>query len=128
MDCQPGQYGKPLKSGATLPASHTFSTIPADLLADIMRLPQRERFSIVINELGAAVAARSEDIQTALRRAVPAIDQTDNLLNLLGNDSKTLQDLTANSDAVVTALANNSTQVQNFIVEAIKKAIKSGPE
>ncbi len=118
VDCQPGQYGKPLKSGATLPASHTFSTIPADLLADIMRLPQRERFSIVINELGAAVAARSEDIQTALRRAVPAIDQTDNLLNLLGNDSKTLQDLTANSDAVVTALANNSTQVQNFIVEA----------
>ena len=118
VDCQPGQYGKPLKSGATLPASHTFSTIPADVLADIMRLPQRERFSIVINELGAAVAARSEDIQTALRRAVPAIDQTDNLLNLLGNDSKTLQDLTANSDAVVTALANNSTQVQNFIVEA----------
>ena len=118
VDCQPGQSGTPLKSGATLPASHTFSTIPADLLADIMRLPQRERFSIVINELGAAVAARSEDIQTALRRAVPAIDQTDNLLTLLGNDSKTLQDLTANSDAVVTALANNSKQVQNFIVEA----------
>jgi virulence factor Mce-like protein len=118
VDCQPGQYGKPLKSGATLPASHTFSTIPPDLLADIMRLPQRERFSIVINELGAAVAARSEDIQTALRRAVPAIDQTDNLLTLLGNDSTTLQDLTANSDAVVTALANNSKLVQDFIVEA----------
>jgi virulence factor Mce-like protein len=118
VDCQPGQYGKPLKSGATLPASHTFSTIPADLLADIMRLPQRQRFSIVINELGAAVAARSEDIQTALRRAVPAIDQTDNLLTLLGNDSRTLEDLTSNSDAVVTALANNSKLVQNFIVEA----------
>jgi virulence factor Mce-like protein len=118
VDCQPGQSGKPLKSGATLPASHTFSTIPADLLADIMRLPQRERFSIVINELGAAVAARSEDIQTALRRAVPAIDQTDNLLNLLGNDSQTLKGLTANSDAVVTALANNSKQVQDFIVDA----------
>jgi phospholipid/cholesterol/gamma-HCH transport system substrate-binding protein len=118
VDCQPGQSGKPLKSGATLPASHTFSTIPADLLADIMRLPQRERFSIVINELGAAVAARSEDIQTALRRAVPAIDQTDNLLNLLGNDSQTLKDLTTNSDAVVTALANNSKQVQDFIVDA----------
>jgi virulence factor Mce-like protein len=118
VDCQPGQSGRPLKSGATLPASRTFSTIPADLLADIMRLPQRQRFSIVINELGAAVAARSEDIQTALRRAVPAIDQTDILLTLLGNDSATLKDLTANSDAVVTALANNSKQVQNFIVEA----------
>ncbi len=118
VDCQPGEHGKPLKSGATLPASHTFSTIPADLLANIMRLPQRERFTLIINELGGAVAGRSEDLQTALRRAVPALDETDNLLNLLANDSHTLQDLTANSDAVVTALANNSKQVQNFIVDA----------
>ncbi len=118
VDCNPGTQGKPLKSGATLPASHTFSTIPADLLADIMRMPQRERLTLIINELGGAVAGRSEDLQTALRRAVPAIDETDNLLNLLGNDSQTLQQLTVNSDAVVTALANNSKQVQNFIVDA----------
>ncbi|HTT28398.1 MAG TPA: MlaD family protein [Solirubrobacteraceae bacterium] len=122
VDCQPGQNGKALASGATLTSSHTFSTIPADLLADIMRMPQRERFTLIINELGAAVAGRSTDLQTALQRAVPAIDETDNLLNLLGNDSQTLKALTANSNAVVTALANNSTQVQNFIVEADKAA------
>jgi virulence factor Mce-like protein len=118
VDCQPGQYGKALASGATLTAAHTFSTIPADLLADIMRMPQRERFTLIINELGAAVAGRSTDLQTALKRAVPALTETDNLLNLLGNDSQTLKALTANSNAVITALANNSTQVQNFIVEA----------
>jgi virulence factor Mce-like protein len=118
VDCEPGQSGKALRSGATLTASHTFSTIPADLLADIMRMPQRERFTLIINELGAAVAGRSTDLQTALQRAVPALDETDNLLNLLGNDSSTLKALTANSNAVVTALANNSKQVQNFIVEA----------
>jgi len=122
VDCQPGQYGKALASGSTLTASHTFSTIPADLLADIMRMPQRERFTLIINELGAAVAGRSEDLQTALQRAVPALNETDNLLNLLGNDSQTLKALTANSNAVITALANNSTQVQNFIVEADKAA------
>ncbi len=85
-------------------------------------MPQRERFTLIINELGAAVAGRSEDLQTALQRAVPALTETDNLLNLLGNDSQTLEALTANSNAVVTALANNSTQVQNFIVEADKAA------
>jgi virulence factor Mce-like protein len=118
VDCDPGSQGKPLKSGATLPASQTFSTIPADLLADIMRMPEQQRLTLIINELGGAVAGRSEDLQTALQRAVPAIDETDNLLNLLANDSHTLQELTANSDAVVTALANNSKQVQNFIVDA----------
>jgi ABC-type transporter Mla subunit MlaD len=122
VDCEPGQYGKAIPNGGTLTASHTFSTIPADLLADIMQMPQRERLTLIINELGAAVAARSTDLQTALQRAVPAIDETDNLLNLLANDSQTLKALTANSNAVVTALANNSKLVQDFIVEADKAA------
>ena len=122
VDCEPGQYGKPLASGSTLGASHTFSTIPADLLADIMRMPERERFTLIINELGAAVAGRSTDLQTALQRAVPALDETDNLLSLLGNDSQTLKALTASSNSVITALANNSTEVQDFIVDADKAA------
>jgi virulence factor Mce-like protein len=118
IDCQPGQTGKPLANGGTLPVARTFSTIPADLLLDIQRLPETERFTLIINELGAAVAARSTDLQTALQRAVPALSETDNLLDLLANDSHTLQSLTANSNAVVTALANNSKQVQDFIVQA----------
>jgi ABC-type transporter Mla subunit MlaD len=83
-----------------------------------MRLPYRERFALIINELGAAAAGRSDDLQAALRRAVPALSETDNLLNLLANDSKTLQGLTTDANTVTTALANNRRQVQRFIVEA----------
>jgi ABC-type transporter Mla subunit MlaD len=83
-----------------------------------MREPYRQRFTLIINELGAAVAGRSGDLQDALRRAVPALTETDNLLNLLANDSHTLQSLTADSNSVITALANNSAQVNRFIVEA----------
>jgi virulence factor Mce-like protein len=118
VDCQPGQYGKTLKPGSTIPVSHTESTIPADLVQDVMRLPYRQRFTLIVNELGAAVAGRSGDLQAALRRAVPALTETDNLLNLLANDSHTLQQLTADSNSVITALANNSKQVNRFIVEA----------
>jgi virulence factor Mce-like protein len=118
IDCQPGQYGKALKPGSTIPVSHTESTIPADLVQDVMRLPYRQRFTLIINELGAAVAGRSGDLQAALRRAVPALTETDNLLNLLANDSHTLQQLTADSNSVITDLANNSREVNRFIVEA----------
>jgi virulence factor Mce-like protein len=118
IECQPGQSGTVLKPGSTIPVTRTQSTIPADLLQNVMRMPYRQRFTLIINELGAAVAGRSGDLQAALQRAVPALTQTDNLLNLLANDSGTLQALTANSDAVITALANNSTQVQRFITEA----------
>ncbi len=118
IDCNPGANGPVLKPGSTIPVSHTLSTIPSDLLQNIMRLPYRERFALIINELGAAAAGRSDDLQAALRRAVPALSETDNLLNLLANDSKTLQGLTTDANTVTTALANNRRQVQRFIVEA----------
>jgi virulence factor Mce-like protein len=122
IDCQPGNAGKVLKPGSTIPVANTQTTIPSDLLQDVMRMPYRQRFTLIINELGAGVAARSDDLQAALRRAVPALTQTDNLLNLLANDSHTLQSLTKDSDSVITALANNSHQVQRFVTEANKTA------
>jgi virulence factor Mce-like protein len=122
VDCNPGSSGPVLKAGSTIPVSHTQSTIPADLLQDTLRLPYRQRFSLIVNELGAAAAARSGDLQAALHRAVPALDETDSLLNLLANDSTTLQALTKDSNSVITALANNSTNVNKFIDVAGKTA------
>jgi virulence factor Mce-like protein len=118
INCDPGTSGSVLKPGSTIPVTHTASTVPADLIDSIMRLPERERFTVLINELGAGVAGQSGDLQAALDRAVPALTETDNLLHLLGNDSQTLEDLTSSSDKVITALANNSKQVQRFVVEA----------
>src|SRR6201995_1056006 len=77
IDCQPGQYGKTLKAGSTIPVTDTESTIPADLVQNVMRLPYRQRFTLIINELGAAVAGRSGDLQSALRRAVPGLTAND---------------------------------------------------
>ncbi len=122
IDCQPGQRGPVLAPGSTIPITHTQSTIPADLLQNVLRLPYRERFALIINELGVGVAARSDDLEAALRRAVPALTETDNLLNLLAGDSRTLQQLTTSSDTVITALAGNRVQVQRFITEANKTA------
>ncbi len=123
IDCDPGTSPSPvLKPGSTIPVTHTQSTIPADLVQDVMRLPYRERFTLIVNELGAAAAARSDDLQAALRRAVPALTETDAVLNLLANDSTTLQNLTRDSNSVITALANNSSQVERFVEMANRTA------
>src|SRR5947209_5873547 len=37
LNCDPGHSGPTLAPGATIPVSHTQSTIPADLLSDVMR-------------------------------------------------------------------------------------------
>lgn len=118
LNCDPGSSGPVLAPGSTIPVTHTLSTIPADLIQDIMRLPYRERLTLIVNELGAGVAGNAQNLQAALDRAVPALTETDNLLNLLANDSHTLQNLTATANSLVAALANNSGAVQRFIVEA----------
>jgi virulence factor Mce-like protein len=122
VSCDPGTTGPLLKNGATIPVSHTQSTIPADLLLNIMQVPERERLPLIINSLGAGVASRSGDLQAALDRAVPALTETDDLLSLLSNDSGTITQLTQNANTVITALANNSGQVQRFIDYANRAA------
>lgn len=118
LDCSPGHSGHVLRSGSTIPVTHTFSTIPADLLNDIMRLPYRERLTLIVNELGAGVAGNGQNLSAALHRAVPALAETDNLLTLLANDSATINDLTHNADTLITALANNSGTIEHFIDES----------
>ncbi|HWE08121.1 MAG TPA: MlaD family protein [Solirubrobacteraceae bacterium] len=128
VDCSPGSAGRVLKPGSTIPVTSTQSTIPADLLQNIMRLPYRQRFTIIVNELGAAAASRGGDLQSALQRAVPALTETDALLNLLANDSTTLQNLTRDSNSVITALANNSKNVNRFIAEADRTAVATATQ
>jgi virulence factor Mce-like protein len=128
VECTPGTKGKVIPPGGTIPRAQTQSTIPFDLLQDVSQMPYRQRLTLIINELGATVAGRSGDLEQALRRAVPALTQTDNLLNLLANDSKTIQALTTDSNTVITDLANNSKDVQRFIEEANNTAKASATQ
>ncbi len=128
ISCQPGTSGPRLRSGSTIPVTHTQSTIPADVILDTLRMPERQGLQLIINSLGAGVAARSTSLQAALDRAVPALTQTDNLLHLLGNDSHTLQNLTASSDQVVTALANNTGAITRFIQYANRAAVNTADQ
>ncbi len=129
INCSPGTKGSPvLRRGGTVPASHTFSTIPADLLQNVLRMPYRERLTLIINELGAGVAGNPANLQSALHRAVPALTQTDNLLSVLAQDSHTIQDLTSTANSVITALANNGGNIRRFVVAANNTAVASATQ
>ncbi len=78
VDCREGK-GKPLQDGATLPVSRTSSTIPVDLVNNILRLPYRERLRLIIGELGTGLAGRPRGPRrgAAPRPSRPARDQQD---------------------------------------------------
>src|SRR4051795_3893008 len=87
VDCRPGTNPTRLRPGATLPVEQTASTIPFDLINDVMRRPYRERLKIILNELGAGVGGRAEDLQATVARSVPALRETDQVLAILADQN-----------------------------------------
>jgi virulence factor Mce-like protein len=122
MDCQPGTARTKLKPGSRIAVTHTASTIPADLVQNVLRLPYRERLRLIVNELGTAVAGREGDLNNAIRRASPALRETDKVLAILAQENRVISDLITNADTVITALSNNRADVGRWVVAARRTA------
>jgi virulence factor Mce-like protein len=118
MDCQPGTSRTKLRSGSRIAVTHTASTIPTDLVQNVLRLPYRERLRLIVNELGTGVAGREGDLNNAIRRASPALRETDKVLAILAQQNLVIRDLTTNADTVITALSNNRADVGRWVVAA----------
>jgi phospholipid/cholesterol/gamma-HCH transport system substrate-binding protein len=134
VDCLPTQQrveGTPLppplkkiaggKEGAgeyLLPVQNTSSPVDVDLLGDIQRLPERERFTLILNELGAGLAGRGSDLNEVVKRANPALRELDRVLEILANENHVLAKLAVDSDQALAPLAKVRGRVADFIVQA----------
>jgi virulence factor Mce-like protein len=118
VDCQPGTSDERLPDGGRLPVEQTSSTIAIDLVGDIMRRPYRDRFRLIIGELGAGLAGRPGDLSNVLRRAHPALRETSQTLRILGRQTDTIQKFIGDANTVVGALEDRKQDVSRFVREA----------
>src|SRR5829696_4209108 len=125
IDCKPGSSPEKLASGATIPLEQTTSTIPIDLVNNVLRRPYRERLGIILDELGAGVAGRAEDINDVVRRASPALRETDRVLAKLATQNQTLKQLVTDADKTLGDLAANKRNVGRWVVETKETASAS---
>jgi ABC-type transporter Mla subunit MlaD len=117
VDCQPGKSDERLPNN-TVPVEQTSSTIPTDLVNDIMRRPYRERFRLLITELGTGLAGRPDDLQEVLRRAHPGLRETSRVLRILGDQNEIIKSFITDSDTVVQELEKNKRDVVRWVDEA----------
>jgi virulence factor Mce-like protein len=108
----------PGKGDYLLPLANTSTPVDIDLINNIMRLPQRERLRIILNEFGTAVAGNGTALKGAIRRANPALRETDQVLDILAKQNKVLAQLATNSDTILGPLAREKRQVSRFIDHA----------
>jgi ABC-type transporter Mla subunit MlaD len=103
-----------------LPLPNTSSPVDVDLLGDIQRLPERERFTLILNELGAGLAGRGSDLSEVVKRANPALQQLDDVLKILAGENHVLAKLAVDSDKALGPFAKVRGQVADFVEQANK--------
>ena len=108
-----------------LPLARTSSPVDSDIVQDISQTPIRERFALIIDELGTGLAARGSDLNDVIHRANPALGQTDKVLQILASQNRTLARLATESDAVLAPLAKAKAQLSDFVRQANTTSVAS---
>jgi phospholipid/cholesterol/gamma-HCH transport system substrate-binding protein len=110
--------GQPGAGQYLLPLENNGKTVDLDLIQNIQRLPYRDRFRIILNDLGAGLAGRGQDLGEVIDRANPALRQTDRVLAILAQQNQQLASLASNGDRVLEPLARNRTHITGFFHNA----------
>ena len=101
-----------------LPVTNTHSPVDPDLVTDINRLPERQRLTIILNELGVGLAGRGSDLNAVVRRANPALQELDKVLAILAGENHVLAKLSADSDKALAPLAAVRKQFADYFVQS----------
>jgi ABC-type transporter Mla subunit MlaD len=134
VDCEPGNSSTPalpkINHGAGsgtyfLPLARTSSPVDSDIVQDIYQQPIRERFALILDELGTGLAARGSDLNAVIHRANPALGNTDKVLKILARQNKALAQLATDSDHVLKPLAKVRRQISDFVVQANTTSVAS---
>ncbi|MGI9020803.1 MAG: MlaD family protein [Solirubrobacterales bacterium] len=96
--------------------------VDLDLVNNIMEEPYPDRFRLILNDLGAAFAARGEDVESLIERGNPALRKTDEVLAILAKQNRQLAQLARDSDTVLSPLARERERVSGFINNANQAA------
>ena len=105
-----GDQGVPV-----LPVEQTRTSVALDLIGNVNRLPVRQRLSLILSELGAGLAGRGEDLNEVIRRAAPALQETNDVLRLIADQNKVLQQLAVDSDTILAPLADERESITRTI-------------
>jgi ABC-type transporter Mla subunit MlaD len=120
LDCDPGSSPQPLQG--PIPAARNKTTVQPDLAQNTLREPFKERLQLLINEFGTALDGNAGNLNAAIRAGAPALQQLKQVLNILGQQNRTIAELNTNADAIFAQLAQRREDVVHFIDNAGRTA------
>jgi virulence factor Mce-like protein len=120
VECDPGSASSPILRGnpPTVPVENTTEPINLLDLFDIFNLPTRERFQVIIDELGVGTAGRGDDFNDILLRANPALKLADQAIGILARQKTQLAQIIDATNVIAAQGAGHTADLQNFLDKA----------
>lgn len=112
---EPIAEGEPGAGQRLLALERNGKAVDLDLVQNIQRLPYAERLRLILNDLGAGLAARGPELARIVERSNPALRQADRVLAILARQSRALARLARDADTVLAPLARERASVGGFI-------------
>jgi ABC-type transporter Mla subunit MlaD len=110
--------GQPGAGQRFLPVQNNGQEVDLDLINNILREPYADRFRLILNSLGAGLAARGKTLSEIIGRADPALRETDRVLAILARQNHQLAQLARHSDTILQPLARQRQHLAGFINHA----------
>jgi ABC-type transporter Mla subunit MlaD len=123
--------GQPGAGQYLLPLGNNGTSVDPDLINDIYTLPYAQRFRLILNELGAGLAGRGEDIEVLVKRANPVLRDVDRFFGVLAAQRDQLAQLASNSEEILGPLSREREHVAGFFTNAgaaAEASAEKGPE
>jgi phospholipid/cholesterol/gamma-HCH transport system substrate-binding protein len=110
--------GEPGAGEYLLPLGSNGTSVDPDLINDIQTLPYSQRFRLILNELGAGLAGRGEDIEVLVKRANPVLRDVDRLFGVLSAQRDQLTQLASDSEQILRPLSRERAHVAGFFTNS----------
>ena len=110
--------GKPGAGQYLLPFENNSTSVDPDLINNINQLTYAQRFRLILNELGAGLAGRGEDLEEVVKRANPVLRDVDRVFGILNAQRDRLAQLSADSEKILGPLSRERRSVAGFFSNA----------
>ncbi|HEX6688206.1 MAG TPA: hypothetical protein VF085_06020 [Solirubrobacterales bacterium] len=110
--------GEPGAGQYLLPFENNSTSVDPDLINNINQLTYAQRFRLILNELGAGLAGRGEDVEEVVKRANPVLRDVDRLFGILSAQRDQLAQLASNSEEILGPLSRERSSVAGFLSNA----------
>lgn len=117
----------PGKGQLLLPSTNTVNPVDIDLVNNTLRLPYRQRLTIILNELGVGLAGNGKALREAVRSADPTLAATEKVLAIFAEQNKVLAQIADDGDRALAPLARERASVAGAI-ESINTTARATAE